>query len=61
MPAEPSEEDIEADIKALESGLYKWIEPGGYVDKTEKRIMDLKKKLNRLKEKKKKAGQPHSR
>jgi hypothetical protein len=52
MPAKLTEEDIETEIKALESGQYKWAEPGGYVDKTKKRIKDLKKKLNALKAKK---------
>jgi hypothetical protein len=61
MPADPTEEDIEAEIKALESGQYKWIEPGGYVDKNEKRIMDLKNRLKRLKEKRNNAGQLPSR
>ena len=48
MPAEPTEEDIGAEIKALESGQFKWIEPGGFVDKTKKRTIELRATLQML-------------
>jgi hypothetical protein len=52
MPTDSTEEDLKRQIEALKSGKFKWIQPGGFVNMTEKRIRELTKQLEKLRAKK---------